>query len=166
MIASLSCGFKPLDLSSSSFFHSLKRRGRKSDRHYCSKRVWDQTFPGGAVYLLRITYHSYHGLWVGYIKSILNELKVASSGALSRKFCMLTSKLTVNSRALSRAKRAQRSTIGKKIWLSMHPRNFGSDKIVRTEYVRTFTPSCKPDGNFAFQVPARFGGKSHSHPYF
>ena len=70
---------------------------------------------------------------------------------------MLKSKFTVISRALSRAKRAQRSTIGKKIWLSMHPRSFGSDNIVRTEYVHTFTPSCKPDWNFAFQVPARFG---------
>ena len=64
-------------------------------------------FPGGAVYLLRITYHSYHGLWVGYIKPILNGLIVASSGALSRKFRMLTSKLTVNSRALSREARAE-----------------------------------------------------------
>ena len=34
------------------------------------------------------------------------------------------------------AKRALRSTGGKKIWLSMHQRNFGSDKIVRT-YVRS-----------------------------
>ena len=32
-------------------------------------------------------------------------------------------------------KRAQRSTMGKKFWLSRHPRNFGSDKIVRT-YIR------------------------------
>ena len=31
--------------------------------------------------------------------------------------------------------RAQRSTMGKKLWLSRHPRNFGSDKIVRT-YIR------------------------------
>ena len=45
----------------------------------------------------------------------------------------------------------------------MHPRSFGSDNIVRTEYVHTFTPSCKPDWNFAFQVPAHFGGKSHNH---
>ena len=36
-------------------------------------------------------------------------------------------------RALSRA---QRSTMDKKIWLSMHPRNFSSDKIVGTSYVR------------------------------
>ena len=27
--------------------------------------------------------------------------------------------------------------MGKKIWLSMHPRNFSSDKIVRTAHVRT-----------------------------
>ena len=27
---------------------------------------------------------------------------------------------------------AQRSIVGKKIWLSMHPRNLGSYKIVRT----------------------------------
>ena len=40
--------------------------------------------------------------------------------------------------------------MGKKFWLSMHPRNFGSDKIVRTKYESTFTPSCKPDSNFAF----------------
>ena len=32
----------------------------------------------------------------------------------------------------------------------MHPRNFGSDKIVRTKYESTSTPSCKPDSNFAF----------------
>ena len=32
---------------------------------------------------------------------------------------------------------AERSTVGKKIWLSMHPRNFGSDRIVRA-YVRTY----------------------------
>ena len=37
---------------------------------------------------------------------------------------------------------AQRSTMGKKIRLSMHPRNFGSEKIVRT-YLRTSTRSCK-----------------------
>ena len=37
--------------------------------------------------------------------------------------------------ARARAKRAQRSTMGKKFWLSRHPRNFGSDKIVRT-YIR------------------------------
>ena len=28
--------------------------------------------------------------------------------------------------------RAQRSIMGKKIWSSTHPRNFGSDKVVRT----------------------------------
>ena len=31
----------------------------------------------------------------------------------------------------------------KKIWLSMHPLNFGSEKIVRTS-VGTSTRSCKP----------------------
>ena len=36
---------------------------------------------------------------------------------------------------LARAKRAQRSTMGEKFWLSRHPRNFGSDIIVRT-YIR------------------------------
>lgn len=41
--------------------------------------------------------------------------------------------------ALARAKRAKRRTIGKKAWLSMHPRNFGSDKIVRLlTYVHPF----------------------------
>ena len=38
--------------------------------------------------------------------------------------------------------RAQRSTMGEKIWLSMHSMNFGTEKIVRTS-VRTSTPSCK-----------------------
>ena len=40
---------------------------------------------------------------------------------------------------LSRAQSAQRSSMDKKIWLSMHPRNFGSDKIVIRTYVH---PSC------------------------
>ena len=61
----------------------------------------------------------------------------------------------------SRAKRAQQRTLGKKIWWLTHPRNFVSEKIVRTS-----TPSCKPGWNFAFQAPARFGGKSHSFPTF
>ena len=62
--------------------------------------------------------------------------------------------------------RAQRSTMGGKIWLSiMHSINFGSEKIVRTS-VRTSTPSCKPGWNFAFQVTVRFGGKLHCHPDF
>ena len=62
--------------------------------------------------------------------------------------------------------RAQRSTMGEKIWLSiMHSINFGSEKIVRTS-VRTSTPSCKPGWNFAFQVTVRFGGKLHCHPDF
>ena len=48
----------------------------------------------------------------------------------------------------------------------MHPRNFGSEKIVRTgQYVRPpLHVYKKPGWNFAFQVPARFGGKSHSYP--
>ena len=41
----------------------------------------------------------------------------------------------VKSEGLAREKRAERSTMDNKIWLSMHPRNFGSDKIVRTTYV-------------------------------
>ena len=32
--------------------------------------------------------------------------------------------------------------------------------------VRASTVSCKPGWNFAFQAPARFGGKSHSFPAF
>ena len=40
---------------------------------------------------------------------------------------------------------AKLSTMGKKIWSSMHPRNFGSEKSsVRGTSVRTSTPSCKP----------------------
>ena len=38
----------------------------------------------------------------------------------------------------------QRSTMGKKIWLSMHPRNFGSEKIVCTTNVR---PYVRPPGH-------------------
>ena len=41
----------------------------------------------------------------------------------------------VKSGGLAREKRAERSTMNNKIWLSMHPRNFGSDKIVCTTYV-------------------------------
>ena len=41
----------------------------------------------------------------------------------------------VKSGGLAREKRAERSTMDNKIWLSMHPRNFGSDKIVCTTYV-------------------------------
>ena len=43
---------------------------------------------------------------------------------------------------------AQRSTIGEKIWLSMHPRNFGSDKIVRT-YVHPFMLGCEMTNQLA-----------------
>ena len=45
---------------------------------------------------------------------------------------------------------AHRSTMGNKIWLSMHPKKFWFWR----KYVRTSTPSYKPDWNFAFQVPA------------
>ena len=37
---------------------------------------------------------------------------------------------------------------------------------VRGTSVRAPTVSCKPGWNFAFQAPARFGGKSHSFPPF
>ena len=40
-----------------------------------------------------------------------------------------------DSGALARAKRAEQSTLNNKIWLSMHPKNFGSDKIVCATYV-------------------------------
>ena len=36
--------------------------------------------------------------------------------------------------------RAKRSTIGKKIWLSMHPKNFGRDVIVRPSVRRSVRP--------------------------
>ena len=49
--------------------------------------------------------------------------------------------------------------MGKKIWLSMHPRDFGSEKIVPTN-VSTSTPSC------AFEAPTSLGDKSHGHPDF
>ena len=59
---------------------------------------------------------------------------------------------------LSRAKRAQRSTMGKRIWLSMNSGNFGSDKIVRT-YIRT--PFHVSWGKILhFKYPAHFSGKS------
>ena len=55
------------------------------------------------------------------------------------------------------------STIGEKIWLSSkHPRNFGSDRIVRTDV----SHSCRPGRNLTFQATARFGGKSYDHPNF
>ena len=63
-------------------------------------------------------------------------------------------------------KLAQQNTMGKKIWLSMHPRNFGSDKIVHM-YICTYnTPSCKPGRNCAFQALAHFDRKLHGHPDF
>ena len=39
------------------------------------------SFPCSVVNLSRITHHSYHRLWVGYVK-LINELIVAASGAL------------------------------------------------------------------------------------
>ena len=44
-------------------------------------------------------------------------------------------------------------------WIRVHPRNFGSEKIVCTS-----PRSCEPRWNFAFQASARFGGKLHGHP--
>ena len=55
--------------------------------------------------------------------------------------------------------------MGKKNWLSMHPRNFGSDKIVPT-YVCTSTPSCKLGWNCAFRAPRAFRRKLHGRPDF
>ena len=61
-------------------------------------------------------------------------------------YCIMHTKNVVNgqyimtlyvSGALTSAKCTQRCTTGKKIWLSMHPRNFGSDKIVGT-YIHPF----------------------------
>ena len=57
-----------------------------------------------------------------------------------------------------------RSTMSKKIWLSMHSRNFGSDKIVLT-YVRP--PLLLSRGEtLHFKHPAFFCGKSHGHRDF
>ena len=47
----------------------------------------------------------------------------------------------------------------------MHPRNFGSEKIVRTN-LSTSTPSCKTGWKFAFEAPTSLGDKSHGHPDF
>ena len=58
---------------------------------------------------------------------------------------------TVTIVVLAKRSRAQQSTMGKKVWLSMQPKNFGSDKIVRPS-VRTSTPLCKMGCNFAFQA--------------
>ena len=52
----------------------------------------------------------------------------------------------------------------KKVGLPMLPKSFGKDKIVRT--YGTFTPLCKLGYNYAFQAPARFGGRSHSQQDF
>ena len=54
--------------------------------------------------------------------------------------------------------------MGKKIWLSRQPRNFGSEKIVRTIVL---SPIHVSRGKiFTFQAPVRFGGKSHGNPDF
>ena len=54
--------------------------------------------------------------------------------------------------------------MGKKIWLSMHPRNLGNDKIVRI-YVRP--PLHVSWGEILhFKQRERFGGKSHGHQDF
>ena len=42
----------------------------------------------------------------------------------------------------------------------MHPRNFGSEKIVRTNLSRS-TPSCKTGWKFAFEASTSLGDKSH-----
>ena len=60
-----------------------------------------------------------------------------------------------SSEALQRTKRAQQSTMGKKICFSVHPRNFGCDAIVLPS-VRTSAHSCKVRLNFAFQAPRSF----------
>ena len=52
-------------------------------------------------------------------------------------------------------------SMGKRIWLSIHPRNFGSDKIGRT-YVLPFMYAWV---KFCISKrPGRFRGKSHGHP--
>ena len=62
--------------------------------------------------------------------------------------------------------RMQWSTIGKKMWLSMLPRNFGSAKIVCMYDCMYIRPHllCKPGWNVAFRAPAHFSCKSHGHP--
>ena len=57
--------------------------------------------------------------------------------------CMGTVLLFYDSGALTCTKRTQQSTMVKKIWLSVHPRNFGSDKVIHMHMsVDTSTPSC------------------------
>ena len=89
------------------------------------------------------------------------ELSLSSSHRPFRRHVVIA----CNSGDIARAMRAQGSTMGKKIWLSMHPKNFGSEKIVHA-HIHTSTHSSKPWWNFALQATARFGGKSHGHPNF
>ena len=64
---------------------------------------------------------------------------------------------------LSRAKRAQRSTMGKKMGnLCIQEMLVLRKASVRSTSVRTSTPSCKKGWNFAFHAPACYCGKSHS----
>ena len=62
--------------------------------------------------------------------------------------------------------RMQRSTMGKKMWLSMLPRNFGSAKIVCMYDCMYICPHllCKPGWNVLYRAPAHFSCKSHGHP--
>ena len=57
-----------------------------------------------------------------------------------------------------------RSTMGKKIWLPMHSRNFGSDKVVLT-YVRPPLHVSWGETLHSKHL-ARFGGKSYGHRDF
>ena len=57
---------------------------------------------------------------------------------------------------LSRARSAQRSIMGKKFWLSIRPKNFGSDKIVRT-YMRPLL-HVSWGKILHFKYPARLSG--------
>ena len=61
--------------------------------------------------------------------------------------------------------------MGKKIGslqllLSMHPRNFGSNKIVRTPFVRPLLHVSQGEFSHFKHPRASFRGKSHSHPDF
>ena len=55
--------------------------------------------------------------------------------------------------------------MGKKIWLFMHSRIFGSHQIIR-KYVYITEGYKRLGRNFAFQALACFSGKSHGHPDF
>ena len=62
--------------------------------------------------------------------------------------------------------RMQRSTMGKKMWLSMLSRNFGSAKIICMYDGMYICPHllCKLGWNVVFQAPAHFSCKSRGHP--